>query len=87
MSGKTSETGKRKLKQDAQTFENDSILGTPEVAEIFRVLISHNTYKTWSISKNMELVSMPKIFSWFNFDSLRRLKFNSTISLEGSDCH
>ena len=48
ISGKTSEKGD-KIK-DAQTFENDSILGAPKVAEKLRDLASLDMYKFRLIS-------------------------------------
>ena len=70
MSGKTSKAGNKYIKQDVLTFKNDSVLGTPEVAKISRVLVSYNTDKTRSISKNIEDVRMLKIFGGVNFDSV-----------------
>ena len=69
MSGKTSEKGKTE-KEDAPTFENDSILGAPKVAEKLRDLASHNMYKFRFISENIKLVGMPKILGRVYFDTV-----------------
>jgi hypothetical protein len=60
----------RKQKQGAKTFENNSILGAPKVAERLPVrdLISLNMYKAWFTSEYIELVGMPKILDRVNFD-------------------
>jgi hypothetical protein len=68
MSGKTSEKGKKKKK--AQTFENDSILGAPKVAEKPRHLVSLDMYKFRLISQNIELVGMPKILGRVDMDTV-----------------
>ena len=69
MSGKTSETG-GKQKQDAQTFENDSIWGAPNVAKRPRDLVGHNIYMFRVISENVEFVGMPKILSRVDFNAI-----------------
>lgn len=70
MSGKISGKRRRKQKQGAKTFENNSILGAPKVAERLPVrdLISLNMYKAWFTSENIELVGVPKILDRVNFD-------------------
>ena len=69
MSGKISETA-GKHKQDAQTFENDSILGAPKVAKRLPLSVSHNMYKFWLISENIELAGMQKILSRIYLDAV-----------------
>ena len=70
MSGKTSETGGKQ--KDAQTFKNDSILWTPKVAKRLRLqdLVAHNMYEFRFINENMEPVSMLKILSRVDFDTV-----------------
>jgi hypothetical protein len=60
MSGKTSET-REKQKQDAQTFENESIFWAPKVAKELQVPVGHNIRKFRFISENIEHVGTPKI--------------------------
>ena len=69
MSGKTSETGE-KTKQDAQTFENDSIWGAPHVAKRPRDLVGHNIYRFRVVGEDVEFVGMPKILSRVKFDAI-----------------
>lgn len=59
-----------RLKQDAQTFENDGILGAPKVAKRLPVLISHNMYMIRLIGENIELVGMQKILSRVDLDTV-----------------
>jgi hypothetical protein len=59
----------KKHNKDAQTFENESIIGSPKVAKKQRDLVGPNIYKSRSISKDIELVRLPQIFGRLNFDS------------------
>ena len=60
MSGKISET--RGKKQDAQTFEDESIFWAPKIAKELQVRpVGHNIRKFRFISENIEHVGTPKI--------------------------
>ena len=71
MSSKTSETAQNKQDgEDTQTFENDSNFWAPNVAKRPRDPVGHNIYRFRFVGENVEFVSMPKIFSRVNFDSI-----------------
>ena len=62
-------TGKYFLKS-THTFENNSILGTPQVSERLQGLADHNIYRFRFISENIELAGVSKIFGRINLDSV-----------------
>ena len=68
-SGKTSEKTGGNTKQDAQTFENDSIFWAPKVDKRPRGPVGHNMHRFRFISEDIELVGMLKILGRVKFDA------------------
>ena len=69
ISGRHQKHGERQ-KQNTHTFENNGILGTPQVSERLQDLADHNIYRFRFIGENIELVGVSKIFRRINFDSV-----------------